>query len=148
MGPVWEKSTHIYLPEKQFLHIFTQIIISPRSQPIWWTGKVPTDRDLCTCASYCLKDIGVFFNSWKCWHHAYLYIPLNFKNNRDIRVKIKIWPWIDVHVGKIVDKFNRYFHFVMNKLLFLFYYHYYLHLYQEIYYFLILCLNSGRVVPI
>ena len=52
-------------------------------------GKVPTDRDLCTCASYCLKDIGVFFNSWKCWHHAYLYIPLNFKNNRDIRVKIK-----------------------------------------------------------
>ena len=37
----------------------------------------------------------------------------------------------------------------MNKLLFLFYYyHYYLHLYQEIYYFLILCLNSGRVVPL
>ena len=47
------------------------------------------------------------------------------------------------------DKFNRYFHFVMNKLLFLFYYyHYYLHLYQEIYYFLILCLNSGKVVPL
>ena len=82
--------------------IFTQMIISPQSQPIWRTGKVPTDRDLCTCASYCLKDIGVFFNSWKCWHHAYLYIPLNFKNNGDIRVKIKIWPWIDVHVGKIV----------------------------------------------
>ena len=37
----------------------------------------------------------------------------------------------------------------MNKLLFLFYYyHYYLHLYQEMYYFLILCLNSGRVVPL
>ena len=37
----------------------------------------------------------------------------------------------------------------MNKLLFLFYYyHYYLHLYQEIYYFLILCLNSSRVVPL
>ena len=37
----------------------------------------------------------------------------------------------------------------MNKQLFLFYYyHYYLHLYQEIYYFLILCLNSGRVVPL
>ena len=34
MGPVWEKSTHIYLPEKQFLHIFTQMIISPQSQPI------------------------------------------------------------------------------------------------------------------
>ena len=82
--------------------IFTQMIISPQSQPIWWTGKVSTDRDLCMCASYCLKDIGVFFNSWKYWHHAYLYIPLNFKNNRDIRVKIKIWPWIDVHVGKIV----------------------------------------------
>ena len=57
MGPVSEKSTHIYLPEKQFLHIFTQMIISPQSQ---WAGKVPTDRDLCTCASYCLKDIGVF----------------------------------------------------------------------------------------
>ena len=92
---------HLF-PEKQLLHSFTQMIISPQSQPIWWTGKVPTDRDLCTCASYCLKDIGVFFNSWKCWHHAYLYIPLNFKNNRDIRVKIKIWLWIDVHAGKIV----------------------------------------------
>ena len=106
VGTIWvqygKKSTHIYLPEKQFLHIFTQMIISPKSQPIWWTGKVPTVTDLCMCASYCFKDIGVFFNCWKCWHHAYLYIPLNFKNNRDIRVKIKIWPWIDVHVGKIV----------------------------------------------
>ena len=37
----------------------------------------------------------------------------------------------------------------MNKLLFLFYYYrYYLHLYQEIYNFLILCLNRGRVVPL
>ena len=87
MGPVWEKSTHIYLPEKQFLHIFTQMIISPspfdglvRPQPIETYVRV----------RFCLKDIDVFFNSWKCWHHAYLYIPLNFKNNRDIRVKIKI----------------------------------------------------------
>ena len=106
VGTIWvqygkNQPTFIF-QKKQFLHIFTQMIISPQSQPIWWTGKVPTDRGLCTCASYCLKDIGVFFNSWKCWHHAYLYIPLNFKNNRDIRVKIKIWPWIDVHVGKIV----------------------------------------------
>ena len=47
------------------------------------------------------------------------------------------------------DKFNRYFHFVMNKLLFLFYYyHYYLHLCQELYYFFILCLNRGTVVPL
>ena len=37
----------------------------------------------------------------------------------------------------------------MKKLLFLFYYYqYYLHLCQEIYYFLILCLNSGTVVPL
>ena len=43
--------------------IFTQMIISLQSQTIWWTGKVPTDRDLCTCACYCLKDIGIFFNS-------------------------------------------------------------------------------------
>ena len=94
VGTIWvqygKNQTHIYLPEKQFLHIFTQMIISHQTQPIGWTGKVLTDRDLCTYASYCLKDIGVFFNSWKCWHHAYLYIPLNFKNNRDIRVKIKI----------------------------------------------------------
>ena len=82
MGPVWETSTHTYLPEKKKkLHIFTQ---------------VPSERDLCTCASYCtcvqsrcLKDIGVFFNSWKWWPHAYLYIPLNFKSNRDIWVKKK-----------------------------------------------------------
>ena len=33
MGPVWEKSTHIYLPEKHFLHIFTQMIISPSPSP-------------------------------------------------------------------------------------------------------------------
>ena len=37
----------------------------------------------------------------------------------------------------------------MIKRLFLFYYyHYYLHLCQEIYHFLILCLKSGTVVPL
>ena len=82
MAQVWEKSTHIYLPEKKkpFTH-FIQMITSPQAQPIWWTGKVPTGRNLHTCASYCtcvesrgLKDIGVLFNSWKLWPHAYLYI--------------------------------------------------------------------------
>ena len=89
---IWElygfskgKSTHIYLPEKKhnkLLDIFTQMIISPQPQPIWWTDKVPTERDLRICASYCtcvesrgLKDIGVLFNSWTWWPHAYLYIP-------------------------------------------------------------------------
>ena len=115
MGPVWEKSTHISRKKKQnkkttknnntFLHKW----LCPQSQSIWWTGKIPNERGLCTRASYCtfvqsrcLKDIGVFFNSWKWWLHAHLYIPLNFKSNMDIRVKIKTWPWIDVHVGKIV----------------------------------------------
>ena len=37
-----------------------------------------------------VKDIGVLFNNWKWWRHAYLYIPLNFKSNRNIPVKIKI----------------------------------------------------------
>ena len=66
----------------KLLDIFTQMIISPQSQPIRWTGKVPTERDLRTCASYCtcvesrgLTDIGVLFNSWTWWPHAYLYIP-------------------------------------------------------------------------
>ena len=89
---IWElygsskgKSTHIYLPGKnnnKLLDIFTQMIVSPQSQPIWWTGKVPTDRDLRTCAIYCtcvesrgLKDICVLFNSWTWCPHAYLYIP-------------------------------------------------------------------------
>ena len=121
MGPVWEKSTHISRNKKKthkkkqnkkkqkntFLHKW----LCPQSQSIWWTGKVPNERGLCTRASYCTfvqsvdalrLYIGVFFNSWKWWLHAYLYIPLNFKSNRDIRVKIKTWPWIDVHVGKIV----------------------------------------------
>ena len=83
MGSVWEKSTHIYLPEKKknfynFLHKW----FCPQSEPIWWTGKFPAVRDLCTCANYCtcvqskcLKDIGIFFKSWKWWPHAYLYRP-------------------------------------------------------------------------
>ena len=91
MGPKWWNYTNDYVP----VHLMD--------------CKVPNERGLCTRASYCtfvqsrcLKDIGVFFNSWKWWLHAYLYIPLNFKSNTDIQVKIKTWPWIDVHVGKIV----------------------------------------------
>ena len=76
MGPVREKSTHIYLPEKKkkkkkkkkqqtFTHFYTNDYKSPVPAD-FWTGKVPTGRDLRTCASYCtcvesrgLKDIGV-----------------------------------------------------------------------------------------
>ena len=115
MGTIWElygfsmgKMNPHLSSWKKLLHIFTRWFC-PQSEPIWWTGKFPTVRDICTCANYCtcvqskcLKDIGIFFKSWKWWPHAYLYIPLNFKSNRDIRVKIKTWPWIDVHVGKIV----------------------------------------------
>ena len=40
VGTIWvqygKKSTHIYLLEKQFLHIFTQMTINTQSQPIWW----------------------------------------------------------------------------------------------------------------
>ena len=101
---------HLSSRKENLLINFSQMIISPQSQPIWWPAKVPTERDPRKCASYCtcvqsrcLKDTGVFFvNNWKRWPHAYLYIPLNFKSNRNIRVKIKIWSWIDVHVGKIV----------------------------------------------
>ena len=80
---------HLSSRKTIFTHFYTNDYKSPVPAQLM-DCKVPTDRDLCTCASYCLIDIGVLFNSWKCWHHAYLYIPLNFKNNRDIRVKIKI----------------------------------------------------------
>ena len=53
--------------QKNFHTFFTQMIISPQSQPIWWTVKVPTEGDLRrsasdrTCVqSRFLKDIGVF----------------------------------------------------------------------------------------
>ena len=67
------KKTKKKKKKKKRIDIFIQI---------WWTGKVPTERDFRTCASYCtcvesrgLKDIGVLFNSWTWWPHAYLYIP-------------------------------------------------------------------------
>ena len=46
MGPVWEKSTHIYLSEKQFLHLFyiNGYVLSP--SPFDGTGKVQTDREM------------------------------------------------------------------------------------------------------
>ena len=47
-------NTHLS-SEKRLLHIFIQMIINPQSQRIWWTGKVPTDRDLFTCARYCIS---------------------------------------------------------------------------------------------
>ena len=73
MGAVWKNQpTFMYLPERKLLHIFIQMIIRSQSQPILWTGKVPTGRDLHTGANYCtcvvsrrLKDIGVLFNNWK-----------------------------------------------------------------------------------
>ena len=77
-----------------------------------------------------------------------IYIYLNFKSNRDIQVKNMTMNRRPCRKNS-QDKFSKCIHFVMNNLLFLFsYYHYYLHLCQKIYYFLIFCLNSGTVVPL
>ena len=89
MGTIWElygssmgKINPHFFQKKTFLHIFIQMIISPQSQPIFGLVRsqqresyVHVQVIVHAKTQEALKIVGVLFNSWKWWPHAYLYIP-------------------------------------------------------------------------